>query len=103
MYGCRMKSGGDVGAQLSKFPDIIIKDGKEAGKLLDLRSIHTGCDATHYDADQIWFVGISAMRAHRVFSWMRHNVSEMKKSIFDATLCFRTVDKVTEVRQKNGG
>ena len=43
------------------------------------------------------------MRAHRVFSWMRHDASEMKNSIFDATLCFRTVDKVTEVRQKSGG
>ena len=60
-------------------------------------------DASHYDADQIWFVGISAMRTHRVFSWMRHDASEMKKSIFDATHCFRTVDKVTEVGQKNGG
>ena len=55
--------------------------------------------ASHYDAGQIQFVGISAMRAHRIFSWMRHDASEMKKSIFDATLCFRTVDKVTEVRQ----
>ena len=38
------------------------------------------------------------MRAHRVFSWMRYDASEMKKSIFDATLCFRAVDKVTEVK-----
>ena len=60
-------------------------------------------DASHYDIDQIWFVGISAMRVHRVFSWMRHDASEIKKSIFDAMLCFRTVDKVTEVGQKNDG
>ena len=53
-------------------------------------------DARH-DADQIWFVGISAMRTHRVFSWMRHDASEMKKSIFDETLCFRTTGKVSEV------
>ena len=59
-------------------------------------------NASHYDADQIWFLGISAMRKHRVFSWMRHDASEIKNSIFDATLCFRTVDKVTEVGQKNG-
>ena len=43
------------------------------------------------------------MRAHRGFSWMRHDASEMKKSFFDAMLCFRTKDKVTEVGQKNGG
>ena len=54
-------------------------------------------DTSRHDADQIWFVGISAMRTHRVFSWMRHSVSEMKNSIFDTTLCFRTTGKVSEV------
>jgi len=60
---------------------------------------HTGGDATCHDADQIWFVMISAMRTHSVFSWMRHDASEMKKSIFDAMLCFRTIGKVSEVGQ----
>ena len=54
-------------------------------------------DPLRHDADQIWFVGISAMRTHRVFSWMRHDASKMKKSIFDATLCFRTIGKVSEI------
>ena len=66
---------------------------------LKVNSHWTRRDASHYDADQIWFVGISAMRTHRVFSWMRHDASEMKKSIFDATRCFRTIDKVSEVGQ----
>ena len=56
-------------------------------------------DPSHYDANQIWLVGISAMRTHRVFSWMRHDASEMKKSIFDATRCFRKIDKVSKVGQ----
>ena len=60
----------------------------------------TLCDASRHDDDQIEFVGIFAMRTHREFSWMRHDASEMKTSIFDATLCFRTIGMVSEVGQK---
>ena len=42
-------------------------------------------------------VGISATRTHCVFSWMRYDASEMKKSIFDAMLCLGTIGKVSEV------
>ena len=47
---------------MKKGTETLSKEGKA------LRSIHTGRDASHYDADQIWFIGISAMRTHRVFS-----------------------------------
>ena len=33
------------------------------------------------------------MRTHRAFLWVRHDASEIKKSIFDVTLCFRTIGK----------
>ena len=67
--------------------------------MLHLRSIHIGGGTTRRLITLIkyGFVGISTMRTHRAFPWMCHDVSEMKNSIFDATLCLGTIGKVSEV------